>query len=44
MTDFIATLINGNQLPLLISAGLFGTSALAIALFIRESRDHRISV
>jgi MFS family permease len=29
----------GFQLPLLISAGLFGSSALAIALFIRESRQ-----
>jgi MFS family permease len=33
----------GFQFPLLISAGLFGTSALAIALFIRESRERDLT-
>jgi len=33
----------GFQLPLFISAGLFGTSAIAIALFIRESRQRDLS-
>lgn len=33
----------GFQLPLLISAGLFLTSALAITLFIRESRERDLS-
>jgi MFS transporter, DHA1 family, tetracycline resistance protein len=33
----------GFQLPLFISATLFGSSAVAIALFIRESREREIS-
>ena len=33
----------GFQLPLFISAGLFGTSAVCIALFIRESRQRDLS-
>jgi MFS transporter, DHA1 family, tetracycline resistance protein len=33
----------GFQLPLLVSAGLFGASAVAIALFIRESRARDLS-
>ena len=33
----------GFQLPLFISTGLFGTSAIAIALFIRESRQRDLT-